>query len=109
MSLRFACGASNCRPDKDNVLISGLQVSGAVTYVDSRIISDPKLEGPDQRRRQACAFRAPTGRAKFGLTYRPKRQLGLYGSRPATAASSIRRWTTRISFRTSTVPLITFS
>jgi iron complex outermembrane receptor protein len=31
--------------DKDNVLIEGLQVFGSVTYVDSRILSDPNWAG----------------------------------------------------------------
>ena len=29
--------------DKDNVLVSGLQLFGSVTYVDSRILTDPTL------------------------------------------------------------------
>jgi len=92
--------------DKDNVLISGLQVFGSVTYVDSRIISDPNWKGPTSVVGKRVPF-VPDWRAKFGLTYRPNDSWA-YTVAAATAASSIRRWTTRISFRTSTVPLITF-
>ena len=31
--------------EKDNVLIKGLQLFGSVTYVDSRILSDPSWTG----------------------------------------------------------------
>jgi iron complex outermembrane receptor protein len=55
--------------DKDNVLISGLQVFGSVTYVDSRIISDPNWKGPTSVVGKRVPF-VPDWRAKFGVTYR---------------------------------------
>lgn len=56
--------------DKDNVLVSGLQVFGSVTYVDSRIISDPNWKGPASVVGKRVPF-VPDWRAKFGVTYRP--------------------------------------
>ncbi|MCP3444654.1 TonB-dependent receptor [Bradyrhizobium sp. CCGUVB14] len=56
--------------DKDNVLVSGLQVFGSVTYVDSRIISDPNWKGPTSVVGKRVPF-VPDWRAKFGVTYRP--------------------------------------
>ena len=63
--------------DKNNVAINGLQVFGSVTYVDSRILSDPTYAGvnpltliPDT----AVGKRVPNvpdWRAKLGFTYRP--------------------------------------
>ncbi len=56
-------------------MVSGLQLFGSVTYVDSRILRRPELgrhdpDGP--RRRRASAFPiVPDWRAKFGVTYRP--------------------------------------
>lgn len=55
---------------KDNVLVSGLQVFGSVTYVDSRIISDPNWKGPASAVGKRVPF-VPDWRAKFGVTYRP--------------------------------------
>ncbi len=63
--------------DKDNVLINGLQLFGSVTYVDSRILSDPNWAGtnpltglPDTVVGKRVPF-VPDWRAKFGVTYRP--------------------------------------
>jgi iron complex outermembrane receptor protein len=63
--------------DKNNVAINGLQIFGSVTYVDSRILSDPTFAGsnpltgiPDT----AVGKRVPNvpdWRAKLGFTYRP--------------------------------------
>jgi iron complex outermembrane receptor protein len=63
--------------DKDNVLIKGLQVFGSITYVDSRILSDPSWAGvnpltgaPTTVVGKRVPF-VPDWRAKFGVTYRP--------------------------------------
>jgi iron complex outermembrane recepter protein len=63
--------------EKDNVMIRGLQVFGSVTYVDSRILSDPNWVGtypltgkPDTVVGKRVPF-VPDWRAKFGVTYRP--------------------------------------
>ena len=63
--------------DKDNVLVRGLQLFGSVTYVDSRILSDPNWTGtnpvtgvPDTVVGKRVPY-VPDWRAKFGLTYRP--------------------------------------
>ncbi|MHC2843266.1 outer membrane receptor protein involved in Fe transport [Bradyrhizobium diazoefficiens] len=56
--------------DKDNVLIAGLQVFGSVTYVDSRIISDPSWKGATTVVGKRVPY-VPDWRAKFGVTYRP--------------------------------------
>lgn len=56
--------------DNDNVLVSGLQVFGSVTYVDSRIISDPNWKGPGSVVGKRVPF-VPDWRAKLGVTYRP--------------------------------------
>jgi iron complex outermembrane recepter protein len=63
--------------DKDNILINGLQLFGSVTYVDSRILSDPNWAGtnpltglPDTVVGKRVPF-VPDWRAKFGVTYRP--------------------------------------
>ena len=59
--------------DKNNVAINGLQIFGSVTYVDSRILSDPtfvSLVGgttADGKR----VPNVPDWRAKLGFTYRP--------------------------------------
>ena len=34
--------------DKDNVVIAGLKLFGSVTYVDSRILSDPTWAGTNR-------------------------------------------------------------
>jgi iron complex outermembrane recepter protein len=63
--------------EKDNVAIEGLQLFGSVTYVDSRILSDPTWAGtnpltglPDTVVGKCVPF-VPDWRAKFGVTYRP--------------------------------------
>ena len=63
--------------DKNNVVISGLQLFGSVTYVDSRILSDPTWAGtnpltgvPDTVVGKRVPY-VPDWRAKFGFTYRP--------------------------------------
>jgi iron complex outermembrane receptor protein len=63
--------------DKDNVLINRLQVFGSITYVDSRILSDPTWAGtnpltglPDAVVGKRVPY-VPDWRAKFGFTYRP--------------------------------------
>ena len=63
--------------EKDNVMIRGLQVFGSVTYVDSRILSDPNWVGtdpltgkPDTVVGKRVPY-VPDWRAKFGVTYRP--------------------------------------
>jgi iron complex outermembrane recepter protein len=63
--------------DKDNVLIKRLQVFGSITYVDSRILSDPSWAGvnpltgaPTSVVGKRVPF-VPDWRAKFGATYRP--------------------------------------
>ncbi len=63
--------------EKNNVLINGLQLFGSVTYVDSRILSDPTWVGtnpltgvPDSAVGKRVPY-VPDWRAKFGATYRP--------------------------------------
>jgi iron complex outermembrane receptor protein len=63
--------------DKNNVLVKGLQLFGSITYVDSRILSDPTWAGlnpltnqPDTVVGNRVPY-VPDWRAKFGLTYRP--------------------------------------
>jgi iron complex outermembrane recepter protein len=63
--------------EKDNVAIKGLQLFGSVTYVDSRILSDPTWAGtnpltglPDTAVGNRVPY-VPDWRAKFGATYRP--------------------------------------
>jgi iron complex outermembrane receptor protein len=63
--------------DKNNVLVRGLQIFGSVTYVDSRIISDPTWAGtdpltgkPDTVVGKRVPY-VPDWRAKIGVTYRP--------------------------------------
>ena len=63
--------------DKNNVFIAGLQVFGSVTYVDSRILSDPTYAGsnpltgiPDTAVGKQVP-NVPDWRAKLGFTYRP--------------------------------------
>ncbi len=62
--------------DKDNVIVKGLQLFGSVTYVDSRILSDPTWAGtnpltglPDTVVGKRVPY-VPDWRAKFGYTYR---------------------------------------
>jgi iron complex outermembrane receptor protein len=63
--------------EKDNVGIKGLLLFGSVTYVDSKILSDPTWAGSDPltgARMVATGKRVPfvpDWRAKFGVTYRP--------------------------------------
>ncbi len=63
--------------EKDNVGIKGLQLFGSVTYVDSRILSDPTWAGsnpltglPDTVVGKRVP-NVPDWRAKAGVTYRP--------------------------------------
>jgi iron complex outermembrane receptor protein len=63
--------------EKDNVGIKGLQLFGSVTYVDSRILSDPTWAGsnpltglPDTVVGKRVP-NVPDWRSKFGVTYRP--------------------------------------
>ena len=63
--------------EKNNVGIVGLQLFGSVTYVDSRILSDPTWAGtnpltgvPDTVVGKRVPY-VPDWRAKFGVTYRP--------------------------------------
>jgi iron complex outermembrane recepter protein len=63
--------------DKNNVLFTGLQMFGSVTYVDSRILSDPTWDGvnpltlaPDTVVGKRVPY-VPDWRARFGVTYRP--------------------------------------
>jgi iron complex outermembrane recepter protein len=63
--------------DKDNVAIKGLQLFGSVTYVDSRILSDPTWAGtnpltglPDTVVGNRVPY-VPDWRTKLGFTYRP--------------------------------------
>ena len=62
--------------DKNDVGIKGLQLFGSVTYVDSRILSDPTWAGtnpltglPDTVVGKRVPY-VPDWRAKFGYTYR---------------------------------------
>jgi iron complex outermembrane receptor protein len=61
--------------DKDNVGIHGLEVFGSVTYVDSRILSDPTFVSnitnlPTNVVGNRVPY-VPDWRAKLGTTYRP--------------------------------------
>ena len=63
--------------EKNDVLIAGLQVFGSVTYIDSRIVSDPTWAGtdpltgkPDTVVGKRVPY-VPDWRAKLGMTYRP--------------------------------------
>lgn len=63
--------------EKDNVAIKGLQLFGSVTYVDSRILSDPTWAGtnpltglPDTATGKRVPY-VPDWRARAGVTYRP--------------------------------------
>jgi iron complex outermembrane receptor protein len=55
---------------KDNVLIDGLQVSGSVTYVNSRIVSDPTWKGSIAVVGKHVPY-VPSWRATAAATYRP--------------------------------------
>jgi iron complex outermembrane recepter protein len=63
--------------EKDDVLLRGLQLFGSVTYVDSRILSDPGWVGTNPLTGTPTAVVGkrvpfvPDWRAKFGVTYRP--------------------------------------
>lgn len=59
--------------DKDNVVVHGLQLFGSVTYVDSRILSDPTWAGTTQVVGKRVPY-VPDWRARAGLTYRPDTQ-----------------------------------
>ena len=63
--------------EKNDVAIRGLQLFGSVTYVDSRILSDPAWAGtnpltglPDTVVGKRVPY-VPDWRARFGVTYRP--------------------------------------
>ena len=63
--------------EKDNVMIDRLQLFGSVTYVDSRVLSDPTWAGtnpltglPDTAVGKRVPY-VPDWRAKVGATYRP--------------------------------------
>ena len=63
--------------EKNNVLFTGVQLFGSVTYVDSRILSDPNWAGtnpltgaPDTVVGKRVPY-VPDWRAKAGVTYRP--------------------------------------
>jgi iron complex outermembrane recepter protein len=61
--------------EKDNVVIKGLQLFGSVTYVDSRILSDPTFVNvstglPENVVGDRVPY-VPDWRAKLGATYRP--------------------------------------
>jgi len=63
--------------EKDNIAIKGLQLFGSVTYVDSRILSDPTWAGtnpltglPDTVVGKRVPY-VPDWRARAGVTYRP--------------------------------------
>lgn len=56
--------------DKDNTLVSGLEVFGSLTYVDSRIISDPNWKGATTVVGKRVP-NVPDWRAKVGASYRP--------------------------------------
>jgi iron complex outermembrane recepter protein len=59
--------------EKDNVVVTGLKLFGSVTYVDSRILSDPTFVSTiggttaDGKR----VPNVPDWRATLGVTYRP--------------------------------------
>jgi iron complex outermembrane receptor protein len=55
---------------KDDVLISGLELQGSVTYVDSTIVSDPVFLAAEGRRTPQI----PRWRATAVATYRPNDQ-----------------------------------
>ena len=63
--------------EKDNVGIAGLLLFGSVTYVNSRILSDPSWAGLDPLTGKPTTVVGkrvpfvPDWRAKFGVTYRP--------------------------------------
>ncbi len=66
--------------DKNNVLIDGLQLFGSVTYVNSRILSDPSWAGtdpltgtPDPVVGKRVPY-VPDWRAKFGVHLPAERQ-----------------------------------
>ena len=75
--MQSGCKASSLSADKNNVVINGLQVFGSVTYVDSRILSDPTWSGKNPLTNQPDTVvgkrvpNVPDWRAKLGLTYRP--------------------------------------
>jgi iron complex outermembrane recepter protein len=63
--------------EKNNVLFNGVQLFGSVTYVDSRILSDPSWTGtnpltnlPDTVVGKRVPY-VPDWRARAGVTYRP--------------------------------------
>ena len=71
--------------EKDNVLINGLQLFGSVTYVDSRILSDPSWAGIDPLTGQPTTVVGKRVPYRSGLALQVRRdlpaerELGLYG------------------------------
>lgn len=61
--------------DKNDVLVKGLQLFGSLTYVDSRILSDPTFTNMSTGQPQNVVGNrvpyVPDWRSRFGLTYRP--------------------------------------
>jgi iron complex outermembrane receptor protein len=60
--------------EKDNVAIKGLKLFGSVTYVDSRILSDPTFVNAAGQPTNVVGKRVPNvpeWRSTFGVTYRP--------------------------------------
>ncbi|QPF82046.1 TonB-dependent receptor [Bradyrhizobium genosp. L] len=63
--------------EKDNVLVTGLQLFGSVTYVDSKILADASWTGRDPLTNVPTTVvgkrvpYVPDWRAKLGMTYRP--------------------------------------
>ena len=74
--------------EKDNVAIKGLQLFGSVTYVDSRILSDPTWAGtnpltglPDTVVGKRVPY-VPDWRGQVRLHLSAEPELGLHGRRP---------------------------
>jgi len=63
--------------EKNNVLVTGLQLFGSVTYVDSKILADASWAGSDPLTKLPTTVvgkrvpYVPDWRAKIGMTYRP--------------------------------------
>lgn len=100
--------------DTDNVLIDRLQQFGSITYVDSKILSDPDWAGvnpltnlPDSVVGKRVPY-VPDWRAKVGVTY-VRTTAGPTRSRRATAASNIRRWIIPTLSRMYSAPSTTIS
>ena len=61
---------------KDDVLVEGLQISGSVTYVDSRIVSDPTWTGSIPVVGKHVPY-VPNWRSTLAATYRPDKNWSL--------------------------------